>query len=133
MMFVASLLARFGVAEAAAKRLAPVAAVLGVIAILGLLWAAWGVFDHFNDRQAIKEDRLEANNAALEAQLKAETKAAAERLRNADTNRETERAYEDAILDPKTGDHADPAVRLACEQLRRDGQDTTGIPECGGR
>lgn len=133
MSWIAALLVRWGLKEATAKLLAPAAAGAAVLAILALLWAAWGVFDHFNDRQAIEQDRLESNNAALEAQLEAEQAAAAERLRNAKTNSETERAFEDAILVPKPGDDPDPAVRLACERLRRDGQDTTGLPGCGGR
>lgn len=133
MMIFATLLARFGVADALAKKLAPFAAIAAAFAFLGLLWGAWQVFDHFNDRAAIEQDKLESNNAMLEEQLKAQDAAAAERLRNADTNRDTERAYEDAILVPKSGDDADPAVRLACERLRRDGQDTTRVPGCGGR
>lgn len=127
------LLLAFGASDALAKRLAPLGALAGFLAILSLLWAAWQVFDHFNDRAAIEQDKLESNNAVLEEQLTAQDAAAAERLRNADTNRETERAYEDAILVPKSGDDPDPAVRLACERLRRDGQDTTRVPGCGGR
>lgn len=133
MSFIIGLLVRFGLAEAAAKRLAPFAVVAGVLAILGLLWAAWGVFDHFNDKAAIEQDRLEGNNAVLEKQLETEAAAAAERLRNAETNSDNRRAYEDAILFPKRDDDADPAVRLACERLRRAGEDTSGLPGCGGR
>lgn len=133
MSFIVALLVRLGLADAAARKFAPLAAVAGVLAILGLLWAAWGVFDHFNDRAAIKQDRLESNNAVLEARIEAAEAAAKEQLRNAMTNRETKEALEDAIHKPQPGDNADPDVRLACEQLRRVGQDTAGIPECGGR
>ncbi len=127
------LLLVLGVGDAAAKRLAPLGALAGVLAILSLLWAAWGVFDHFNDKAAIERDRIEANNAVLAAQLAAAEAAAKERLRNAQTNSETVEALTDAIFNPAPGDSADPDVRLACEQLRRDGQNTTGIPQCGGR
>lgn len=133
MTFIITLLVRWGLKEALAKKLAPFAAIAAAFAFLGLLWGAWQVFDHFNDRAAIEQDKLESNNAMLEEQLKAQDAAAAERLRNADTNRETERAFDDAILFPETGDDPDPAVRLACERLRRDGQDTTRVPGCGGR
>lgn len=133
MMSIATLLARWGLSSEAAKKLAPLAAAAGVLAILGLLWAAWGVFDHFNDRAAVREATLEQNAKALEDQIQANDNAAAERLRNAETNGETERAYEDAILVPKAGDSDDPGVRLACERLRRAGHDTADLPGCGGR
>lgn len=133
MMMIAGLLARFGLSDALAKKLAPLAALAGVLAILSLLWGAWQVWDYFDDRAAIEQDKLEANNAMLEAQLDAAAAAAAEALRNAETNRETKEALTDAIFEPEPGDSADPDVRLACEQLRLDGQDTTGIPECGRR
>jgi hypothetical protein len=133
MSFIVTLLVRWGLKETLAKRLAPFAAIAAALALLPALWGAFQVWDWFDDRAAIEQDKLEANNAMLEEQLKAEETAAAERLRNAETNRETERAYEDAILIPKSGDDPDPAVRLACERLRRDGQDTTGVPGCGGR
>lgn len=133
MSTIAALLARWGLSGAMAKRLAPVAAIIAFVAFLGLLWGAWQVFDHFNDRAAIRQDRLESNNAALEAQLAAAAAAAKERLRNAQTNSETVEALTDAILEPEPGDSADPDVRLACQQLRLDGQDTSRIPGCGGR
>lgn len=133
MSFIIALLARLGIGDAAARKLAPFAAIVAGIAFLGLLWGAVQVWDYFDDKAAIRADRIEANNAALEAQLDAEAAAAKERLRNAVTNRETVEALTDAILEPEPGDSPDPDVRLACEQLRRDGQDTTGIPACGGR
>jgi hypothetical protein len=133
MPIVITLLTRFGLTDALAKKLAPFAAALAVIAFLSLLWGAWQVWDYFDDRAAIKADRLEGNNAALEAQLEADAAAARERLRNAATNSETKEALQDAIDQPEPGDSPDPDVRLACEQLRLDGQDTTAIPGCGGR
>ncbi len=133
MMFIATLLVRFGLSDAIAKKLAPLAALAAVLAILGLLWGAVQVWDHFDDRAAIAQDKLEGNNAMLEQQLEAAAGAAAEALRNAETNRDTKEALENAIHEPEPGDSADPDVRLACEQLRLDGQDTTGIPECGRR
>lgn len=133
MTFIATLLARWGLSERVAKVLAPVAAGVAAIAFLASLWGAWQVFDWFNDRAAVKADRIESNNAALEAQLEAAEAAALEALRNAETNRETKEALEDAIFQPEPGDSADPDVRLACEQLRLDGQDTSAIPECGNR
>lgn len=133
MSFIITLLVRFGLAGDLAKKLAPFAAAAAALAILGLLWGAWQVWDHFDDKAAIEADRLEGNNAALKAQLEAAETAARERLRNAETNTETKEALTDAIQDPEPSDHPDPDVRLACEQLRLDGQDTSGFPECGGR
>lgn len=133
MMMIATLLARFGLADSVAKKLAPFAAIAAAIALLTALWGAWQVFDYLNDRAAVKQAVLENNVTALEAQVEADATAAAERLRNAATNSETERAYEDAILVPKTDDSDDPGVRLACERLRRAGRDTATVPGCGGR
>lgn len=130
MSWVVALLARWGVKEGLAGKLAPWVAGVALFAILAALWAA---YDHFNDRQAIERDRLEADNTLLEAQIRTQDAAAAERLRNADTNSETERAFDDAILFPKSDDDPDPAVRLACERLRRSGEDTSSLPGCGGR
>lgn len=133
MTLIITLLARWGLSEGLAKKLAPIAALIGVFAILGVLWGAVKVWDHFDDKAAIERDRIEANNTALEAQLKAAEASAKEALRNAETNRETKEAFDDAIYNPQLGDSPDPDVRLACEQLRRDGQDTTAISECGER
>lgn len=130
---ITSLLASLGLSARVAQRLAPVVAGIAALAILASLWGAWQVFDWWDDRAAIERDRIKANNDTLARQLDAAEAAARERLRNARTNDETVEALNDAILDPKPGDHPDPGVRLACEQLRRDGQDTAGIPECGGR
>lgn len=130
---ILALLGRWGLSERAAKVAAPFVAALAVLVILTALWGSWQVFDYFNDRAAVKQDRIEANNKAMKAQLEAAETAARERLRNARTNDEEVEAYTDAIYNPQPGDSADPGVRLACEQLRRDGQDTTAIPECGGR
>lgn len=130
MIRIAGLLARWGMSEAKAARFAPVVAAAGVLVLLAALWP---VYDHFNDRAAIKRDRIETNAKVRERQLEAAEKAARERLRNDRTNRDLVEAYTDAINHPEPGDHVDPGVRLACEQLRRDGQDTSGFPECGGR
>lgn len=125
-----ALLTALGLSESISRRLAPFVAILAALLILGLLWAVW---DHFDDKEAIDRDRLEANADALEGQAKAEAAAAAERARNIVTNFEQTGEFHDAIHDPRAGDSADPAVRLACQQLRNDGQDTTAIPECGRR
>lgn len=133
MTFIVSLLLRWGLKEGVAKKLAPFAAAAAVIVILTALWGAWQVWDYFDDRAAVQADRDKANLDMLERQLRANDNAADARTADALTNAEQEKAYVEAIHNPKPGDSADPAVRLACEQLRRDGQDTSGLPECGGR
>lgn len=133
MTFIVTLLVRWGLKDALARRLAPFAAIAAALMLLAALYGAFRVWDWFDDRAAVQADRDKANAAMLERQMKANDRAAGERSDNAITNAEQERAYVDAIHSPKPGDSADPAVRLACEQLRRDGQDTTGLPECGGR
>lgn len=130
MSFIITLLVRAGLSSAFAKRAAPWVAALALFAILGAVVAAW---DYFDDRAAVRRATIEANNKALEAQIKAEESASRERLRNAETNSETRRSYEDAILVPRAGDSDDAGVRLACERLRRAGHDTTGLPGCGRR
>jgi hypothetical protein len=130
MNLIVALLARWGLSRSLALRLAPWVAGAVLIAILGLLWAA---HNHFSNRAAVRADRERANAAMIERQIEANEAASVERLRNAETNRNLQRSYEDAILVPKAGDSDDPAVRLACERLRRSGQDTSGLPACGGR
>lgn len=130
MSFIIGLLVRWGLKESVAGKLAPWVAGIAAIALLAAAVAVW---DYFDDRAAVKQATLEANNAALEAQIRAEDRAARERGRNAETNSQTERAYEDAILVPKAGDSDDPGVRLACERLRRAGHDTSAVSGCGGR
>lgn len=130
MSWIVTLLVRWGLKEARAEKLAPLVALAAAVAILAALWTG---YDWFNDRAAVQADRAKANAAMLERLIKANDRAAGERGDNAITNAEQEQAYDDAIHKPQPGDSADPAVRLACEQLRRDGQDTTGLPECGRR
>jgi hypothetical protein len=130
MMWIAGLLARWGLKESVAGKLAPWVAGLGVLAILAASVAAW---DWFDDRAAIRADRDKANAAMLERQIQANDRAAGERADNAITNSEQERAFNEAIFEPQPGDSVDPAVRLACEQLRRSGQDTSSLSECGRR
>lgn len=123
------LLAKFalwGVPEALRKPLLYLGAILAALALLGLLKGCY-------DRSVIREHDTEVNLAAEKGAREADTKAADQRLKDAATNLEQERALNDAIDNPKTGDPADPGVRLACEQLRQSGQDTTTIPACGGR
>lgn len=125
-----SILTALGLSQRIAARSAPWVAGALAIALLAALWAIW---DHFDDKEAVRVDRLEANAGALETQAAAETAAAAERARNMVTNHQQTGDFHDAIHSPRPGDSGDPAVRLACQQLRNDGQDTAAIPECGGR
>ena len=130
MSFIIGLLVRWGLKESVADKMAPWVAAALLFAFLGAILATW---DYFDDRAAVRADRAKANAAMLERQMEANARAAGERSDNAITNAEQEGAFHDAIHEPKPGDSADPAVRLACEQLRRDGQDTSGLSECGGR
>jgi hypothetical protein len=88
MSLIVSLLRRWGLSRGLALRLAPWVAGAVLFAILGLLWAAQ---DYFSDRAAVRADRERANAAMIERQMRAGEAASAERLRNAETNRETEK------------------------------------------
>jgi hypothetical protein len=127
MMFVAGLLARFGVADAAAKKLAPFAAVAAVVAMLGLLWGAVQVWDYFDDRAAIHDDRIEREAAetakALERE-RAATKAAMDRdaQRAADSAATVQRLEDIEDANPEAAvAPARPGSRAVADRLRRDG------------
>ena len=125
-----ALLGRLGLSDERSEKLAPWALGFAGIVLLGALFAIW---DHFDDRDAIERDRLEGNNAALEAQVEAEVEAGEQRVEDLAEQIRQQEDYQDAIDNPEAGDSDDPAVRLACERLRNDGQDTRAIPGCGGR
>lgn len=127
---VAGWLVKFGLSQTRADKLAPLG--LG-LALLLLVVAGGALWLHFHDQRVIERDRMEANLEQLEDQVKADTKAADQRLEDAAAQDEQEEAYANAIDNPAPGDAGDPGVRLACERLRRSGQDTTGLPACGGR
>lgn len=124
------ILTTLGLSQRVAAKVAPWAA-FAVIALLALLSVK--IWDHFDDREAVRVERLEANDAARDRQVEAETDAAAERARNMVTNHQQTGDFHGAIHSPHPDDSSDPAVRLACQQLRNDGQDTAAISECGGR
>lgn len=44
-----------------ARRLAPLGLLLAALLIVGAGWAGWRVFDHFNDRDAVRDAVNEAN------------------------------------------------------------------------
>lgn len=119
-----------GLSERAAKAMAVGAAIFAFLAVAVPAVLLW---DYFDDKEAVEKDRLAGNNKALTARLEAAEQSAREALENQATNADLVEAYNDAIDNPKPGDSDDPDIRLACEQLRRDGQDTTTIPECGKR
>lgn len=127
---VASLLGLCGLSTDLARKLAPWA--LGASALL-LAIGAFVVWHHFDNAAAIERDQLEANNEQLEGQIAADTAAADQRVEDVIAQIQQEEAYVDAITEPQPGDSPDPAVRLACEQLRQQGEDTTTISACGGR
>ncbi|CDO35829.1 hypothetical protein [Novosphingobium sp. KN65.2] len=82
---------------------------------------------------AVKKDRAASDLEALQGQAKADARAADQRLKDDRAQRAQEDDYHDAVERPAPGDSDDAGVRLACERLRHDGQDTTAIPACGGR
>lgn len=71
------LLAGFGLSERVSKIAAPFVALLAVFALLSALWGAWQVFDYFNDRAAVKQDRIEREAVEAAAALEAERRATA--------------------------------------------------------
>ena len=100
---------------------------------LGGLYGGYRLWLHHHDKQMVATDRAAAKLDALQGQAKADAHAADQRVQDALANKDEEEAYASAISQPVAGDSADPGVRLACERLRRDGQDTAAIPACGGR
>tara|TARA_R100001129_G_scaffold182748_1_gene163821 strand:+ start:905 stop:1282 length:378 start_codon:yes stop_codon:yes gene_type:complete len=117
-----------GLSEGLATKLAPWVLRVGIVLAALLALALW----HCSEvDRAVKRDRLEANVGQLEKGTRAGERAAGERVANDRTNRQQEQDYANAIETP--GVTGDPGVGLACERLRRDGQDTAAIPECGGR
>lgn len=124
------ILARLGLSRRLSEKMAPWALGALLLLLAALCVAIW---DHYDDEAAIERDRLKGNVEQLEDQLKADGAAADQRLQDAAAQRDQEDAYHDAIANPQAGDAGDPDVRLACEQLRRAGKDTSGLPACGGR
>lgn len=82
---------------------------------------------------AVNDDRVASDLEALQGQANADARAANQRLKDDRAQRAQEDDYHDAVESPAPGDSHDAGVRLACERLRRDGQDTTAIPACGRR
>ena len=127
---VASLLGILGFSADLARKLAPWA--MGLAALL-LVISAFAIWNHSDNAAAIERDRLEANNDQLVGQVDADAAAADQRVEDVIAQIQQEEAYVDAITEPEPGDSPDPGVRLACEQLRRQGENTAAIPACGGR
>lgn len=103
------------------------------IAALGLGYGGFKLWLWLHDRAVIEKHDDAVNLENEKGAREADSKAADQRLRDAEAQREQERALTDAINNPKPGDSADPHVRLDCERLRRAGQNTAAIPACGGR
>jgi hypothetical protein len=137
MNWLTGALAGMGLPSALAARAAPW---VGLALVCALLWLLWGISapiraaaDWFDDREAVQDDRRRANLERLNEQAKADAKAAEQRVADVVAQIEQEQDFADAINNPQPGDSDDPNVRLGCERLRRSGQDTSGIPACGGR
>lgn len=130
MGWIVARLAALGLSQGRAEKAAPwlAGALLCLAAALSV--AAWL---HFHDRRVVAADRQGANLEAMQGQATADAHAADRRVQDALANKDQEEAYGSAISSPEVGDSDDPGVRLACERLRRSGQDTAAIPACGGR
>lgn len=85
---------------------------------LGLAVVAFLIWDHFDDRAAIRQD-VQKREAA--AQVRRD-EAADQRVQDAATNAVSEKGLHDAIQP------SDPRRSLACERLRRLGRSS---PACG--
>jgi len=104
---------------ATARKFAPLgfglACILALLAVWAVFKLAWPVFDWFNDREAVAEDRAEANAEFTEKQLDAERAAGADkRSRDAD-DAQTQKELTDAI------DQADRDGRSAADDVWDDG------------
>lgn len=93
-----------------ARKFAPwgfaLACILALLAVWGTFKLAWPVFDWFNDREAVAEDRAEANAEFTEKQLKAERDAGANKrardAADAQTQKETDNAIDQADRDGRS-------------------------------
>lgn len=98
---------------------APVAKGALVVAGVALLIGGFLLWDHFDDRAAVREHEVERELNAADAR---ET-AADERVADAITNAKTEQEMHDAIDNAPTGGELSPAARaLSCERLRKLGR-----------
>jgi hypothetical protein len=127
------ILANLGLSQRVAERWAPLVAAGLAIGALAGLGGGVALWFHFHDKHVVAADRQAANLDALQGQATADAHAADQRVQDALAGKDQEQAYDQAIHHPQAGDSGDPGVRLACERLRRDGQDTAAIPACGGR
>lgn len=75
--FLAALLGRWGFSSDAAKRLAPVAAILLLLALYGVLRIGFQAWDWWDDRQAVQADRDAGNAEFRKRQIGAERGAGA--------------------------------------------------------
>ena len=119
-----------GLGARAARAVATAGLFAAVIALAGGAGALWL---HFHDKGVVQRADDAANLAAEKGARAADDAAARRRMNDQTTNRDQEEAYADAIHAPQAGDSDDPAVRLACERLRRAGFDTAAVSGCGGR
>lgn len=93
------ILARLGRDNAAPRWLAALAAGIAILAACAAAWGTFKLWDKWDDRQAIEQDRAAANAELRAKQLEAERKAGeAKRDRDA-ADRQEQRELEDEIED----------------------------------
>lgn len=128
--WIARCLVGLGLSRSAATKTAPW---IAGSALCLLVAAALALVVQSIRADAVNDDRAASDLEALQGQANADARAADQRLKDDRSQRAQEDDYHDAVESPIPGDSDDAGVRLACERLRRDGQDTTAIPACGGR
>lgn len=124
--FLLPLVMKLGVPQRLA---APVAKVALIIAAAALLIGGFLLWDHFDDKAAVREHEVERELKAADAR---ET-AAAERVADTIANAKSEQEMHDAIdYAPKGGELSPAANALACERLRRIGRIPPACRPAGG-
>lgn len=102
-----------------ARKLAPwgfgLACILAVLAALAVFKLAWPLFDWFNDREAVAEDRQKSNAEFTGKQLDAERAAGADKRERDAREAQERKELDDAI------DQADRDGRSAADDLWADG------------
>lgn len=123
MTWILALLARWGVPESVRRPLLIVTAIIAALALLAVLKGCY-------DRGVVERHDDAVNLEAEKGARGADAKAADQRASDAATNREESDDYAKAISSAAPSAPDDAHRRLACERLRRAGQDPAAIPAC---
>lgn len=101
---------------------------LVIAIVVALVVVAAGVAKCSYDRSVVDDYVAGANNRTLGKVITANDVAAGEDMTDAATIAEKKKGFDDAIHNPLPGDHVDPRIRHACQQLRAQGSREADLP-----